>query len=127
MEDHDLSRLLRELPPEPAREGFTARVLARLDARPEPSAWRRPRLILAGFAAAALMAVLTFAGILQVREHRAEMRKAEARRILQELRTEHDSLQRELRALSSEPVVYLGGNERVDLVVDLSRVQNARF
>jgi hypothetical protein len=125
MEDHGLGRLLRELPRERAREGFTARVLAGLDARPEPSAWRRPRLVLA---TAALAAVLVSAGLLQVRAERAEaIRKAEARRVLQELRTEHESLKQELRELSGPSVVYVGGNEEVDLVVDLSRVQNAAF
>ena len=49
MEDHSVGPLLRELPRERAREGFTARVLARLDA-PAPKPWRQPRLV---FAAAA--------------------------------------------------------------------------
>ena len=125
MEDHGLGRLLRELPRERAREGFTARVLARLDAWPEPSVWRRPRLV---FAAAALAAVMVSAGLLQVRAERVEeVRKTEARRILRELRSEHESLKQELQELSGPPVIYLGGNEKVDLVVDLSRVQNAAF
>jgi hypothetical protein len=118
MEDHglgrglnrDLNRILRELPREQAREGFTARVLARLDRDVQPAAWRRPRLV--------------FAGVLQ---YRADQRHEEARRLLQELRSEHASLKHELESLSAPPVVYVGGNEKVDLVVDLSRVQGANF
>ncbi|MEA2559017.1 MAG: hypothetical protein QOH06_521 [Acidobacteriota bacterium] len=127
MEDHSVGPLLRELPREHAREGFTARVLVRLDA-PEPKPWlhsRRYRLVLA---AAALAGVVASAGILQVHAGRQEaLRTAEARKVLRELRSEHDSLKQELQSLSQPPVVYLGGDEKVDLVVDLSRVQSARF
>lgn len=124
MEDHNVGPLLRELPRERAREGFTARVLARLDA-PAPSPWRQPRFV---FATAALAAVVASAGILQVHAGRQEaLRTAEARRMLQELRSEHESLKQELQSLSQPPVVYVGGDEEVDLVVDLSRVQSARF
>lgn len=118
MEDH-LKRALRELPRERAREGFTHRVLARLDQ--EAPAWRRPRLV---FATAALMAVMASAGVLQ---YRADQRQEEARRVLRELRNEHESLKQEFESLSAPPVVYVGGNEQVDLVVDLSRVQGASF
>jgi hypothetical protein len=127
MEDHNLGRhvgrILRELPREQAREGFTTRVLAGVDKRPEPMAWRRPRLV---FATAALVALMASAGVLQYRADQQE-RHAEARRILHELRSEHDSLKQELESLSAPPVVYVGGNEQVDLVVDLSRVRNASF
>lgn len=124
MEDHNLGNLLRELPRERAREGFTARLMARLDA-PAPKPWRQPRLV---FATAALAAVLASAGILQVHAGRQEaLRTAEARRMLQELRSEHESLKQELQSLSEPPVVYLGGDEEVDLVVDLSRIQTANF
>jgi hypothetical protein len=133
MEDHNLgrglnrlNRVLRELPREQAREGFTARVLSRLNARPEPpmpAMWRRPRLV---FAAAALVTVMASAGVLQYRADQQE-RHAQARRILHELRSEHDSLKQELESLSAPPVVYVGGNEQVDLVVDLSRMRNASF
>ncbi|MFL6201697.1 MAG: hypothetical protein ACJ76J_21200 [Thermoanaerobaculia bacterium] len=125
MEDHSVGPLLRELPRERAREGFTARVVARLDASPAPKSWRQPRLVLA---VAALAAVAASAGILQVHAGRQEaLRTAEARKVLRELRSEHDSLKQELRSLSRPPVVYLGGDEEVDLVVDLSRVQSASF
>lgn len=122
MEDHDLGQLLGELPRERARTGFTARVMARLDDH-APKPW--PRMV---FATAALAAVLASAGILQVHSGRQEaLRNAEARRMLQELRNEHDSLKQELQSLSEPPVVYVGGDEEVDLVVDLSRIQTANF
>ena len=128
MEDHSVGPLLRELPRERAREGFTARVMARLDAPSEPRRWlhsRRYRLVLA---TAALAAVVASAGILQVHAGRQEaLRTAEARKVLRELRSEHDSLKQELQTLSQPPVVYVGGDDEVDLVVDLSRVRSARF
>jgi hypothetical protein len=127
MQDHGVGPLLRELPRERAREGFAARVLARLDA-PEPKPWRhslRYRLV---FATAALAAVVASAGLFQVHAGRQEaLRAAEARRMVRELRSEHDSLKQELQSLSQPPVVYLGGDEEVDLVVDLSRVRSASF
>ena len=122
--NHDLNQILGELPREQAREGFTARVLAHLESRERPSRsamWWRPRLV---FAAAALVAVMASAGVLQ---YRAGQRHEEARRLLRELRSEHNSLKHEFESLSAPPVVYIGGNEEVDLVVDLSRVQGANF
>jgi hypothetical protein len=119
MEDNSLNRILSDLPRESARQGFTTRVLARLDDR--PAAWMRPRLV---FATAALLAVVASAGVLQ---YRADHRQEEARRMLRELRSEHESLKQEFESLSAPPVVYVGGNEQVDLVVDLSRVQGASY
>ncbi|HYN21485.1 MAG TPA: hypothetical protein VE078_11035 [Thermoanaerobaculia bacterium] len=125
MEDHKLGQLLRELPPERASESFTAGVMARLDSAPGPGMWRQPRLV---FAAAALAAMVASAGFVQIRADRqAEVRAAEARKLLQELRSEHASLKQELQELSEPPVVYLGGDEKVDLVVDMSGAQNPTF
>jgi hypothetical protein len=125
MEDHglnpDLDQILRELPREQAREGFTARVLANLESQETLAMWWRPRMV---FAAAALVTVMASAGVLQ---YRADQRHEEARRLLRELRSEHNSLKHEFESLSAPPVVYVGGNEEVDLVVDLSRVQGASF
>lgn len=127
MEDHSVGPLLRELPRERAREGFTARVLARLDA-PAPKPWRHSLRYRVVFATAALAGMIASAGILQVHAGRQEaLRAAEARKVLRELRSEHESLKQELQSLSQPPVVYVGGDEEVDLVVDLSRVQSARF
>lgn len=123
MEDH-VGRMLRELPRETARPGFTQRVLARLDQPAQSAASPRVwRLRLA--AAMALLAVVS-AGVVRYEQVRETARKAErtaeARQALQEIRAEHDRLERELRALSEPPVIYLGGDERLDLVVDPNRI-----
>ena len=121
MEDHSVGKLLREIPRETARTGFTTRVLARLDdSAPErPREARRPRL---AFAAAAVLALVVSAGLFRYEQSRDAARAAEARQALQEIRAEHQRLEQELRALSEPPVVYLGGNERVDLVLDLENI-----
>ena len=46
---------------------------------------------------------------------------AQARQALAEIRAEHTRLEREVQDLSQPSVVYLGGNEDVDLVLDLGR------
>lgn len=119
MQDHRVTEILRELPREQARPGFTARVLARLD---EPRPWRRwqPRLAVAAFAA-----VLVVALGAAWQQQRDQARIEEARRVLRELRAQHSQLERELREIAEPPVVYLGGDEDVDLVVDMGRVQDA--
>jgi len=123
MEDHRLGDLLRELPREQARPGFTARVLHHLDA-PERTPRRSFRLALAGAMAVALA---VSAGVLMDQQAgpREAIETARARQALQELRAEHGRLQRELRELSQPPVVYIGGNEDVDLVLDLGQVRES--
>lgn len=131
MEDHSVGRLLRELPRETTRTGFTTRVLARLAVDSEPVTARprdgwRSRL---AFAAAAVLALVVSAGLLRFEQSREAARTAEARRALQEIRAEHERLEREVRALfdlGAEPqVIYLGGNEQIDLVLDLDKVPAA--
>ena len=129
MEDHRLGDLLRESPREHARPGFTARVLNRLDSPAARDVRWRPRLALAGATAAvvAAAAIGISAGVLMDRPagSRQAIQPAEARQILQELRAEHGRLERELATLSEPPLVYLGGNEDVDLVLDLRNVRDA--
>ncbi|HJX26384.1 MAG TPA: hypothetical protein VJ885_00610, partial [Thermoanaerobaculia bacterium] len=84
-----------------------------------PREARRPRL---AFAAAAVLALVVSAGLFRYEQSRDAARAAEARQALQEIRAEHQRLEQELRALSEPPVVYLGGNERVDLVLDLENI-----
>ncbi|HEY4562013.1 MAG TPA: hypothetical protein VIJ36_03485 [Thermoanaerobaculia bacterium] len=120
MEDHRLGDLLRELPREQARPGFTARVLNRLDA-PEH---RRsiPRLALA----TVLATVLAVTVGLLIDARREALESARAEQALAEIRAEHARLEREVRELSDQPsVVYLGGNEDVDLVLDLGKVRGS--
>lgn len=118
MEDHRLGDLLRELPREQAHPGFTARVLQRLEARERRF---RPRLALA---MAAALGVAVSAGVLVERQagSRDAIETAEAQRILAELRAEHSRLEREFQEMSQPPRVYVGGNENVDLVLDLGKV-----
>jgi hypothetical protein len=119
MEDHRLGDLLRELPRERARPGFTARLLQRLNRLEAPERRRAlPRLALAG-ALATVLAVT--AGVL-VDARQDALRAAQARQALQEIRAEHGRLEREVRELSRPSVMYLGGNENVDLVLDLGQV-----
>jgi hypothetical protein len=58
-------------------------------------------------------------------DRQAQSRKAEARRILQEIRAEHGRLEQEIQELTEPPVVYIGGNEDVDLVLDLGKVSGS--
>jgi hypothetical protein len=136
LETDRLSETLRALPAEPARVGFTQRVVARLDAPPRRAA--RPWL-LQRWAWGAATAALLILGVGAAWRHDVEARKTihaqEARRALDEIRAEHARLERELASLATEPagvvagneggVVYLGGNEDVDFVVDLDHVAPA--
>jgi hypothetical protein len=119
MEDHRLGDLLRELPREHARPGFTARVLHRLEAPERRRAI--PRFALAG-ALAALAFVLTITTGVLVDARRDALEAVRAERALAEIRAEHGRLEREVQELSRPPVIYLGGNENVDLVLDLGKV-----
>src|SRR4051812_2129671 len=121
MEDHRLGDLLRELPREQARPGFTARVLHRLDA-PERRRWIPiPRLALA---TALTLALAVTTGFL-IDARRDALESARAEKALAEIRAEHARLEREVQDLSQPPVIYLGGNEDVDLVLDLGKVRGS--
>ena len=123
MEDHRLGDLLRELPRERARPGFTARVLHRLDA-PERHVRHRP--VLAAVVAVLLVAVVA-AGVLKDRlaGPREAIETAEAQQMLRELRAQHEQLERDLYQMSQPRRVYVGGNEDVDFMLDLSQVRGA--
>jgi cell division protein FtsB len=124
MEDHRLGDLLRELPREHARPGFAARVVNRLDApeRRRWISWRAPRLAVA----TALTIVLAVTAGLLIDARRDAIASARAEKALAEIRAEHARLEREVRELSDPPsVVYLGGNEDVDLVLDLGKVRGS--
>ncbi|HXT21544.1 MAG TPA: hypothetical protein VN811_01650 [Thermoanaerobaculia bacterium] len=112
-----LREALRSLPAAAPGLAFTTRVLARLDRPARPR--RRP--IPAWVTAAATMAVLVAGlwGVAAGRQAWQEQRRRAA------MRAESAALARELAALHEElaepaPVLYLGGNEQVDVVLDLS-------
>lgn len=114
-----LDDLLRTMPREQAPDDFARAVLARVKRPPEPRP--RLRLAVAGAVAAALLVAggtwLSGAGAGE-RELRAEIAS---------LRDQHQQLQHqltELRQRLSAPTVVVGGNDRVDYVLDLERLSS---
>lgn len=121
MENQRMTELLRELPHERARSGFTARVLARID-EPQAPVRRWPARLAPLALAASLVLMVTAGAAIQ-----KQRRDAAALQAVQALRAEHSRIERELRELSSAPpVYYLGGNEDLDLVMDLENVRPDR-
>lgn len=125
-----LREALRSLPRHRAGEGFTERVLDRLGepARARPG-WSAPLRL----AAAALVVAAGLLGVLAAgrmlsgtgpspapTEARRQTLEAERARLEAEL-AELRRLTTELRE-DSAPVLYLGGDEDVDLVLDLGRL-----
>jgi outer membrane murein-binding lipoprotein Lpp len=128
MEDdrtRQITEWLRELPREQARPGFTARVLERLDAAPRATASRFSFRFALATAAVVLAAIAISAGVAGVLT-RESQKANQARQALQEIRAEHGRLEQELREMTEPPVVYLGGDEHVDLVLDLGEVRSAQ-
>ncbi len=117
MNDNDVRELLRGLPRARASSDFTSRVLARVE---QPG--RRPVWIAAAAAAAAVLLVVGAAWrVEQTRRHDARRAEVAA------LRSEADQLADELKQLraqeqASSPVLYLGGDDQVDVVLDLRRL-----
>jgi hypothetical protein len=72
--------------------------------------------------AALVVALVVGAGEVRYEQSREAARTAEARQLLQEIRAEHGQLEQELRALSEPPRIYVGGDERMDLVVGLDEI-----
>ncbi len=114
--NHDsVSQALKSLPREQAGLGFTAGVLRRIEAPPRllPARW-----ITATAMAAAMVLALGFGW--------REWRHRQATENLQVMLAEKQELEAELRALrrltaEARPVVYLGSDSQVDLVLDLGR------
>jgi hypothetical protein len=125
MSEDPIGAALRNLPRERAGADFTARVLARLD---HPFR-RRPRLALRlALGAAALAAAVALP--LAFDHSRPASRPDRAAR-LEALLREQERLVAEVEALKllsegSAPVVYLGGDEETDLLLDLDRLARRR-
>jgi hypothetical protein len=118
-----LRAALRELPAASPGPEFVARVLGRIEGaagrqqRPRPR--RRPLPAWVSAAAAVAVLVAGLWGIAAGRQAWEQQRHRAA------LRAESAELARELAALREEaarpaPVLYLGGSEQVDVVLDLS-------
>lgn len=118
---------LRRLPRATAAPDFTARVLARAAAAQEPAEaemglpWSRGWMV---FAASLLVVSVMSAWQWERQERRREwLGQVEA------LRHESETLGAELsdlRAAEQAPIVYLGGDDSVDLVLDLEQLRQAR-
>jgi hypothetical protein len=121
---HDpLREALRGLPRERAGEAFTERVLARLD---EPVR-RRPGLA-HPFALAAVVAAALAGGWLwreQALDRQRLERISELKRQQRMLAAELESIRRDAAA-TAVPVVYLGGDDSTDVVVDIARLAERR-
>lgn len=120
MKDERLDHLLRRLPRETAGPQFTDRVLAALDAPPrQPTGVRRA----APWVAAAVIVAGVAGGGLWLMER---ARRSELVAQIAELKQQHRQLRAELRSLRERVdhrrVIYLGGNEQVDYVLDLGRL-----
>ena len=118
-----LDELLQGLPRVQASDGFTGRVLAGLERRPR----RATRSGMVGWAAAAalLLVALIVGGLLRIEQQQTAGERANRAAVL---RSEHQSLQQDLARLKSQaeqerPVVYLGGTDQIDLVLDLTAVE----
>ncbi|MCP4204783.1 MAG: hypothetical protein GY769_22980 [bacterium] len=116
-----LDRQLEDLPAVRASAGFKAEVMKRLDDLPEPRLEFRSRRLVWGAIAAAVagLALLTLVPV--GNEDPSAGLTAE----VTEIRREHELLTQELNRLrarteSTAPVLYLGGVDEVDYVLDLS-------
>ncbi len=118
--DGDIDRLLRQLPRSRASTGFAPRVLAA--ARPG-HAPRRPAV--AWIAAAAVAVALALAVWLRPPPAAPPADRQQLLAEQQELMRELEQLKAALRQPTG-PVVYLGGDERVDLVLDLGQAWQQR-
>lgn len=117
--DERVGAALRSLPTALPSPAFTARVLSRLDRPRRPR--RRP---LPAWVAAALTVAVLVGGLWGAAAGRDAWQRQRRRAAL---RAESAALARELAALHQEatkpaPVLYLGGNEQVDVVLDLSKL-----
>ena len=123
--DRELDRLLADLPRPTASPSFTRRVLSALEAPTPTRPGARRRWLLAGAAAALAIVALLWVPL------RGRVAPPPATE-MGALREEHRLLMEELAALkaslreSEAPVLYLGGTESLDLVLDLGPIWGAR-
>lgn len=125
MNERELRHALRELPVPRAGDAFTRDVLRRLDEADGTSVDHPSGVgpLTSRLLALAATLALVLGG---AAAWRADAR-ADRDREVRSLRSESHRLHEEIRALEDRlqdptPVLYVGGTETVDLVVDLSRV-----
>jgi hypothetical protein len=110
-----LRNLLGSLPRERASDGFTERVMQRLDEAGKPL-FLRPRLVWA------TVTLLVAAG-LGVHQWQATVERQRRDARIRSIKTQIEDVQKDIRLLRDlAPVLYLGGNENVDFVLDLKRL-----
>ena len=120
--DDELQQAMQGLKSLHASPGFTDRLLERLDSRKAQRA-RRRRLGISG----AAIGVLALLATLTVNESTTTPTAAELAIEARQLREEHDRLRSDLEDLSARardaaPVLYLGGDDDLDLVLDLAPI-----
>ena len=120
--DERLERELSRLPRQTASEGFTRSVLDELDRRRRPGS-RIPDLSLWGAVTAA--AILMLAGLGYAYQQKRAADRAYEREV-EVLQSTYQELLQEVAAIRQEveqpaPLLYLGGDESTDLVVDLNQ------
>lgn len=122
--EENIVETLQTLPQMKARQGFTANVIERLERQPKVGRWRSPRRWVPVLAAAMVVMAVTWS------THRAEQesQRQETLARIEALRSEREALEDELdvlRRMAGErrPVLYLGADQGVDLVYDLSRLK----
>ena len=125
LHDEELRRLLEDLSRQDASADFTEKVLSRLGATPpRRNTWGSRTT----WAVAAAIAVGIWVGQMVRSERREQVRAAEN---LEQMQNEYRELQSELdrlRRLTSdvEPVLELGGTERMDFIFDLRVLADER-
>ncbi len=115
MSEENLGNLLRSLPREKASEGFTDSVMSRLE-EGRKSLVFQPRFALA---ASILLIVAVWIG---ADRWLAMQQEEQTNDRIHTLKTEIEKIQGDIRLLRDlAPVLYLGGNEDVDFVLDLGK------
>jgi hypothetical protein len=116
--DRELDQALAKLPREGAPAGFSRRVLADLDGPTRSRAGAR--WLLAAGAAAALAVGLWLVPLTTPEPPQMDVGALEEEH--RHLMAELESLKASLRESETMPVLYLGGNEQLDLVLDLGPI-----
>ena len=120
-----------QLPRDQASEGFTDRVLASLENRVQESPKPMARLAWAG-TATLVLAMLTGLGLVYQRQRTADLAYQHQ---VEELRSRYEQLLDEVVSIRHEAAapdtrLYLGGDESLDLMLDLNQLsvysQNGR-